>query len=601
MVRIGDAFAGMRPISNDSLFLNPQNSAFFPRPMSSSGKFDVTRRPGTQPDMGARAGSVPNLHARGAPGLHQDFGNRPPSRGGTGSFVERPPSRGAGSGFMDRFGLGPGGGGGGDFWQGERPPSRGGSGAGGGFYGERPASRGGGAGAFGGGRPASRGGSSGAGASLARGPRQMGLGATEPPPGAPLLFAKDDNPTSPPPGGGGRRADDPFAEKSSLGRPQSAADLTRLVPDEETTLLLQRGQGGRLNNPRDLVNSASIGDLGGVVPVQRRPKSSDGLGRRAAVRQQPTSAVEGGGPPRQAFFQPPSADVSRRPQSSPAGAARPKNRPADVAGGAASVAADADQFEAGWPPPLQEDSNLGKRDDGHWQRGGDVAAPVQRMWEPAPVSDWAYEEGGLPELLPPAGRREEAKSFDGAGGVADVMRGQPPEDRPQTSPAGGGGGVKLRRSASTREARFAEKEKWRIAADIPTPDDFPHGYCVGWDAMRATGPPQYSFNPVRHTCDKFQANPKKRNAMEQTRCANRYTRPTEASIKDAERFNRVKGVCEYVDIMRPTNERLNRAYHRGLHKNEKVFRRASGANTCFVDMMIRQGDKVYRPGTRIRT
>lgn len=151
-----------------------------------------------------------------------------------------------------------------------------------------------------------------------------------------------------------------------------------------------------------------------------------------------------------------------------------------------------------------------------------------------------------------------------------------------------------------REMRFLEKEEWRLTAGIPTPEEFPHCYCLGWDAARPLQPPMYSLNPITHTVDKFQANRSKRNAIEQTR-TQRYTRPTEPSLKDAQKFNRVKGVCEYKDLTRPTNERLNRAYHRGLNKNEKVFRRASGASTCFADLMIRQGDRLYRPGTRMRT
>lgn len=130
------------------------------------------------------------------------------------------------------------------------------------------------------------------------------------------------------------------------------------------------------------------------------------------------------------------------------------------------------------------------------------------------------------------------------------------------------------------------KEQLRERAHIPSRKEFPYTFCVGWRAQDQRRPPQYSFNPVSHTVDKFAMD--RENQMRKTR-TRRVAPAGEPSITDGRSFNRVKGVCEYEDLTRLTNERWNRAFHRGMNQNDRVFYRKSGATTCFVDCMLKQG------------
>ncbi|KAF4726962.1 hypothetical protein FOZ62_014291, partial [Perkinsus olseni] len=55
------------------------------------------------------------------------------------------------------------------------------------------------------------------------------------------------------------------------------------------------------------------------------------------------------------------------------------------------------------------------------------------------------------------------------------------------------------KAALSRKSR----EELRRIAGIPTVNDFPYQCCEGWKARAPMRPAQYSFNPIRHTVDKF--------------------------------------------------------------------------------------------------
>lgn len=134
---------------------------------------------------------------------------------------------------------------------------------------------------------------------------------------------------------------------------------------------------------------------------------------------------------------------------------------------------------------------------------------------------------------------------------------------------------------------------WRIKADIPTVKEFPHRRCLAWVPQDAERPPQYVYDPIKHTVDRYTLN-------DWGECEKRKTTRTdpylEPSIKDALSFNRKKGVGEYVDEMRPTAERWNPLYHEGINCRERLFYKKSGPTTNFVDIMIRQGYQVGKVG-----
>lgn len=137
------------------------------------------------------------------------------------------------------------------------------------------------------------------------------------------------------------------------------------------------------------------------------------------------------------------------------------------------------------------------------------------------------------------------------------------------------------------------RASWRIKAEIPTVKEFPHRRALAWCPNDEDKPPQYVFNPIKHTVDKFTVNDF--GEMERTK-TDRTTQYLEPSIKDSTMFNRVKGVCEYVDQTRTGAERWNPLYHEGVNNHERLFFRKSGATTTFVDVMIRQGYSVGKPG-----
>jgi len=134
---------------------------------------------------------------------------------------------------------------------------------------------------------------------------------------------------------------------------------------------------------------------------------------------------------------------------------------------------------------------------------------------------------------------------------------------------------------------------WRIKAEIPTVKEFPHRRCLAWCPNDPDKPPQYVYNPIAHSVDKYTVNEFGQRERHKTDRRSWYLEP---SIKDSVMYNRALGVGEYIDQTRNTAERWNPLYHEGINNHERLFYRKSGATTNFVDVMIRQGYNIGKPG-----
>jgi hypothetical protein len=152
------------------------------------------------------------------------------------------------------------------------------------------------------------------------------------------------------------------------------------------------------------------------------------------------------------------------------------------------------------------------------------------------------------------------------------------------------------RALAVRTPRDTEQEykaRMQREAGIPDGKAFPHQFSLGWKAREPLRPPQYSYNPITSTVDKFLVKPDGAQVRERT---SRSTRPVESSVTDALRVNRRAGVVEYGDLMRPTNPRWNSAYHEALTQNPTVFRRTPGPITAFAENCVRKtGKDPFRP------
>lgn len=139
------------------------------------------------------------------------------------------------------------------------------------------------------------------------------------------------------------------------------------------------------------------------------------------------------------------------------------------------------------------------------------------------------------------------------------------------------------------------KEQMRIAARVPSRAVFPYKPSKMWDAAKTAGPPKYTYFPVKARVDMFTT--AEDGSVEWTKTDLRHEDLTQrASIKDTRTFNRTKGVVEYADLQRPTNERWNKDFHEAMNLNERAFYRRSGEVVGFVDLMVRQGYKLGGTG-----
>ncbi|KAF4716535.1 hypothetical protein FOZ63_033540, partial [Perkinsus olseni] len=150
------------------------------------------------------------------------------------------------------------------------------------------------------------------------------------------------------------------------------------------------------------------------------------------------------------------------------------------------------------------------------------------------------------------------------------------------------------KAALSRKSR----EELRRIAGIPTVNDFPYQCCEGWKARAPMRPAQYSFNPIRHTVDKFVID-EATGDMRQYK-TKRTTSYLEPSACDAVTFNRRKGVVEWGDLQRLTNPRWSRAYHRDFTKNSRIFHRITGPMCKVYDIAARNKEpNPLRPSEKI--
>eukprot|EP00397_Hematodinium_sp_SG-2012_P022708 GEMP01023547.1.p1 GENE.GEMP01023547.1~~GEMP01023547.1.p1 ORF type:complete len:432 (+),score=91.78 GEMP01023547.1:88-1383(+) len=134
------------------------------------------------------------------------------------------------------------------------------------------------------------------------------------------------------------------------------------------------------------------------------------------------------------------------------------------------------------------------------------------------------------------------------------------------------------------ESKENTRRTYMQMAGIPDRADFPFGPSKGWAAKRQSRS-MFSFNPIRHTVDKFVV---KDGQLQQERTS--YTDPV-PHLADR-KFNRVKGVVEYDDLTRPTAARWNPSYQERFQNNHRVFYKQTGTIMSFVDNMLKQG---YKP------
>ncbi|CAD7949219.1 unnamed protein product, partial [Amoebophrya sp. A120] len=110
------------------------------------------------------------------------------------------------------------------------------------------------------------------------------------------------------------------------------------------------------------------------------------------------------------------------------------------------------------------------------------------------------------------------------------------------------------------------KEYWRQKARIPTTNNFPYRYCLGWDAARPRRPPMFAYNPITHQTDVFVTDQKSGLiTMQKTDFQGQELPP---SVESGQGFNRRKGIGEYSDLTHITNPRWNRAYQKEINQNE---------------------------------
>jgi hypothetical protein len=135
-------------------------------------------------------------------------------------------------------------------------------------------------------------------------------------------------------------------------------------------------------------------------------------------------------------------------------------------------------------------------------------------------------------------------------------------------------------------------DTYRKRAGIPSRFDYPHCPSDAWVVQAPVIPALYSYNPIRHTVDKFIVD-RSTGRMVQYR-TNRESPDLEPSAKDGIRVNRRKGVLEYADLTRPTAERWSNAYHKTLNKNPKAFCHTPSPLSQFVENAVRNQDNPFR-------
>ena len=132
------------------------------------------------------------------------------------------------------------------------------------------------------------------------------------------------------------------------------------------------------------------------------------------------------------------------------------------------------------------------------------------------------------------------------------------------------------------------KVLYRKAAGIPTPQDFPYTPSDAWMAAAPRLPSIFSYNPIRHSMDRFLVDETGNMRQYKTDRVDPYLEP---SVKDNIHFNRKKGVVEYADLTRLTNPRYSPEFNQAFSENPKVFRRITGSFSRLYDVAVKNKEK----------
>ena len=108
---------------------------------------------------------------------------------------------------------------------------------------------------------------------------------------------------------------------------------------------------------------------------------------------------------------------------------------------------------------------------------------------------------------------------------------------------------------------------------------FPHNFCVGWapkpDDRRR---PVYARNPILHTVSMFALDSERKMKKSETDYIN-----VGGLNYEGRRFNRQKGVVEYLDQTHAFSHHTNLYYRNAISRDPKVFRHTSNSISQFVD------------------
>ena len=125
-------------------------------------------------------------------------------------------------------------------------------------------------------------------------------------------------------------------------------------------------------------------------------------------------------------------------------------------------------------------------------------------------------------------------------------------------------------------------------AGIPTTHEFPYRPCDGWMAAAPHLPSIFSYNPIRHTVDRFLVDEHGQMRQFKTDRVDPYLEP---SVGDGIHPNRKKGVVEYADLTRITNPRYSPNYKESFSENPRRFCRITGSFTRLYDVAVRNREK----------
>lgn len=140
------------------------------------------------------------------------------------------------------------------------------------------------------------------------------------------------------------------------------------------------------------------------------------------------------------------------------------------------------------------------------------------------------------------------------------------------------------RSHRSRSESATARSNLRLMAGIPSTRDFPYCPCDGWMASAPRLPSIFSYNPIRHSVDRFAVDDQGFMRQFKTDRVDPYLEP---SVQEGIHPNRKKGVVEYSDLTRLTNPRYSQDYKETYSHNPKAFCRVTGSFTRLYDAAIR--------------